>query len=111
MTHPYAHEVQVGTRWSKVPYGHHLPLYDRHGWVTHTVVIGYDQNPEGPDDPCTFSDDPTWPGILAACGFCTKSEARRRGFHGEASEGFSETRVAANIVLYVWRKAQGKLTV
>lgn len=103
MTHKFAHEVSPGVKWTKRPFSPLIFREDKEGWVTHTVVVGLVENPEGPDDPCTFTCDPTWPGILAACGFCTKSEAVRRGFAGEASMGFSEKRVAANMVLAVWR--------
>lgn len=103
MTNMILADVNVGTKWTAKPYKHTLSFYDKHGWATHTVCVNCDSNPEGENDPCTATIDQTWAGIIAACGFCSKSEALRRGFNGEAPVGYSERRVAANMVLHVWR--------
>lgn len=104
MSHRYAHEVEVGTKWAKCPYG---MLLDPEGWVTHTVLIGrkkcYDCGKFKNLQCHSHGIDPSWSGILATCGFCSKSEARRRGFEGVVSLGYTEKRVAANMILSVWR--------
>lgn len=98
--HKWAHEVEVGTKWLKKPYNPTLALYDKEGWVTHTVVVGDGNNPDGDD--FTRSQTADLPTILAECGFCSKSEARRRGFSETIPYGYHERRVAANMVLSIW---------
>lgn len=114
MTHKYAHEVEVGTKWQKRPYSSLIGFYDKAGAVTHTVLIGRKKCYECgkfKNDVChSHGDDPSWCGIIASAGFASKGEAKRKGFEGVAPYGFSENRVAANMILSVWnmKKAEGE---
>jgi hypothetical protein len=87
-----------------------LGFYDTEGCVTHTVLIGrkkcYDCGKFKNDKCHTHCETSDWPSILNACGFCSKTKARQLGFIDNAAYGFTERRVAANMVLYVWNKVR-----
>jgi hypothetical protein len=108
MAHKYAHEVNIGAKWQDKPYSALLGLYDTLGAATHTVLVGRKKCPDcgkfnNPE--ChTHADDDSWAGIIKACGFASKAEALRKGFTENAPWGYSEKRVAANMVISVWNK-------
>lgn len=108
--------INIGAKWQKQPihsifFSLHDHTYELHRCVTidNEHVVEWKDTPfykeEYEDEFTIKSKDHSWAGIIAACGFASRSEARRKGFTGDAPFGWSEKRIAKDMTLLVWRPA------